>query len=102
MVGGESQASHFITLPDPLAPSPPPLLTYLDLQKEGHPPWEEPLWLQQLPGPPESVEPVGEEIGVRGLTQCHQASLAGLPWETKGFILCILCGAGYLSTLSLS
>lgn len=29
-------------------------------QKEGHPPWEKPLWLQQLPGPPESAGPVGE------------------------------------------
>lgn len=67
-MGGESQASLLITLPDPLAPSPPLLLTYLDPQKEGHPPSEEPLWLQQLLGPPESVGPVGEEIRVSGLT----------------------------------
>lgn len=97
MVGGESQACFVITLPDPLAPS-PLLLTYLDPRKEGHPPWEGPLWPQQLPGPPESVGPVGEEIGVRGLPSCPG-------WLTLGgqsFILCILRGAGYLSTSSLS
>ena len=41
----------------------PPLLTYLDPQKVGHPPWEEPLWLQRLLGPPESVGPVGWGLG---------------------------------------
>ena len=29
----------------------------LSPQKEGHSPWEEPLWLQRLPGTGESVEP---------------------------------------------
>ena len=74
-----------------------PNLTYLGPQKEGHPPWEKPLWLQQLPGPPESVGPVGEEVGVRDLTQCSPTAMDGSPWKVKGFILYTVYGAGYLS-----
>lgn len=90
MVGGKSQASLF----HHLASLTPPLLTYLGPQKVGHPPWEEPLWLQRLLGPPESVGPVGEEAWVRGLIQCPQAALAGSPGRPRVsfFALC-----GYLS-----
>lgn len=73
-----------------MLPLPPcflvPPLYYLDPQKVGHPPWGEPLWLQLLLGPPESVDLL-MGVGVRGLTQCPQAA-----WQahlgTKGFVLC--------------
>lgn len=39
----------------------PGFVTYLGPQREGLPPWEELLWLQQLPGPPGSVGPIGKK-----------------------------------------
>jgi hypothetical protein len=75
-VGGKSWAS--LLLPSLILTSSPCHSTYLGPQKEGHPPWEELQWLQQLPGPPESVGPVGEKDGMTGLTQTDFQTLCSV------------------------
>lgn len=70
-----------------------PPLTYLDPQKVGHPPWGEPLWLQRLLGPPESVGPVDGGWG-EGSDSVPPSCLAAPTWEPR-VLFFALCG--YLS-----
>ena len=89
--GGERRVPGFpFYHPASLVPS---LLTYLDPQKVGHPPWEEPLWLQQLLGPPESVGPVGWGLGW-GVWLSAPKLPGRLTWEPR-VLFFALCG--YLS-----
>lgn len=69
----------------------PPLLTYLGPRKEGHPPWEKPLWLQRLPGPPKSVGPVGRRLGWGAWLSAPQMPWLAHPGRPKVsfFALCV-------------